>query len=328
MGQIDPLAGFPIAATKSVEDAEAFITRSLTSARMMRIDDRHRFHLRMNSVNLGHTSLVFNRFGTGCEVTALRDDMLAFVVGGQAPSTFDFDGGSFVSSPRKAAVITPAGKMKIRRTAGSEILVLRTNYSDLLRHFEELTGRHHTGPLVFDHSVDLTNGPGAILKRMIDYLVAELEHNDLVTDNFGLRKSYDHMLLTALLSLPHNLREELYGDRPYKVAPGFVHRAEEYMRAHLENPVSIVDLLRICGCSRSMLFSAFRSARGYTPMEFLTEQRLQGARERMRKPLPEASVSSIALECGFTSLGRFSQVYRKRFGEHPSGTLRRGRRKE
>jgi AraC-like DNA-binding protein len=198
----------------------------------------------------------------------------------------------------------------------------------LLRHFEELNGRHHTGPLVFDHSVDLTSGPGAMLKRMIDYLVAELEHNNLVMDNFGLRKSYDHMLLTALLSLPHNLREELFEDRPYKVAPSYVRRAEEYMSAHLEAPIAIVDVLRMCGCSRSVLFSAFRSARGYTPMEFLTEQRLQSARERFLKPLPEDSVSSVALKCGFTSFGRFSQVYRRRFGDRPSETLRRGRGKE
>jgi transcriptional regulator GlxA family with amidase domain len=104
-----------------------------------------------------------------------------------------------------------------------------------------------------------------------------------------------------------------------------VRRAEEYMRAHLKAAISIVDLLRICGCSRSVLFAAFRNARGYTPMEFLTEQRLQSAREKLLKPHPVASVSSIALDCGFINLGRFSQVYRKRFGERPSDTLRKGR---
>jgi transcriptional regulator GlxA family with amidase domain len=33
------------------------------------------------------------------------------------------------------------------------------------------------------------------------------------------------------------------------------------------------------------------------------------------------SVSSIAIECGFKHLGWFSQVYKKRFGEHPSESL-------
>ena len=133
------------------------------------------------------------------------------------------------------------------------------------------------------------------------------------------------MLLTALLSLPHNKREMLYEDRGHQVAPGIVYRAEEYMRAHLKEAISIIDLLRICGCSRSVLFSAFRNARGYTPMEFLTEQRLQSAQNRLLKPYAEASVASIALDCGFINFGRFSQVYRKRFGERPSDTLRKGK---
>ncbi len=112
------------------------------------------------------------------------------------------------------------------------------------------------------------------------------------------------------------------------MVPSIVRRAEEYMRAHLDEPLSIVDLLRICSCNRGTLFSAFRSARSYTPMEFLTEQRLQKAWEKMKRPTPEDSVASIALECGFTSFGRFAQIYRKRFGERPSEALRRGREKD
>jgi transcriptional regulator GlxA family with amidase domain len=60
-------------------------------------------------------------------------------------------------------------------------------------------------------------------------------------------------------------------------------------------------------------------------MEFLTEQRLQSAREKLVTGHLEASVSSIALDCGFNHLGRFSQVYRRRFGERASDTLRKGR---
>ena len=320
-----PLARFPIVATNRIEEAEVAITRSLTDVSILRVADRGHFELQMNAVNIGRTSLVFNRFGTGCKVKAELDDMFAFVIGGDRPSAFDFDGGSFVASPRKAALITPAGQMQIQRAEGSEILVLRTSSSDLLHQFEKLTAQHHQGSLIFDHSIDLTNGPGAMLKRMINYLVSELEHNDLVVKRPGLLKSYDQMLLTALLFLPHNQSEKLNEDRRYLIAPRLVRRAEEYMRAYLKETISIDDLLRICGCSRSMLFAAFRNARGYTPMEFLSEQRLQSAREKLLTGHLEASVSSIALDCGFNHLGRFSQVYKRRFGERPSDTLRKGR---
>jgi AraC-like DNA-binding protein len=326
MGRTKPLAKFPIVSTNRIEEAEFAITRSLADVSIKRIADRERFELQMNAVNIRRTSLVFNRFGTDTKIKAgLLGDPVLFVIGGSAPTKFSLDKESVVVSPRKAAMITPAKQMQIERAENSEILVLRISFSDLLRHFEKLTARHHRGSLIFDHSIDLTNGPGAMLKRMMNYLVYELEHNDRVMKNPSLLKSYDHMLLTALLSLPHNQREKINEDHRYQVAPDLVRRSEEYMRAHLKEAISIIDLLRICGCSRSVLFAAFRNARGYTPMEFLTEQRLQSAREKLLTSHLEASVSSIALDCGFINLGRFSQVYRKRFGERPSDTLRKGR---
>ncbi len=326
MKQGIPLARFPIIATNSVEEAEVDLSRLLTTARIIKVPDRNRFRLRMNGVNFGSTSLVYTRFGTDTKLNSLDEDHVHFIIGNRnIPSTFSLYDRSVVASSQNAVMLVSPKQFQIERSEGSEVLALRTSLSDLLHHFEKLTARHHRGPLIFDHTIDLANGPGAMLNRMMNYLVYELEHNDQALKNPGLSKSYDHMLLTALLSLPHNKREYLYEDRQYQVAPGLVRRAEEYMRAHLKDAVSIVDLLRICGCSRSVLFSVFSNVRGYTPMEFLTEQRLQRAREKLLKTHRDASVASIAIDCRFTHFGRFSQVYKKRFGENPSETLQKGR---
>jgi AraC-like DNA-binding protein len=324
--QFNPLECFSVIATNRAEEAEAAISRSLTDIKIIRVDDRSRFQLQMNAVNIGRTSLVFNRYEVRTEITSgLYDDSVFFLISGRKPTTVDLVNGSVVISPQKAALITPSKNMLIKRSEGSEILVLRTSLPDILHTFEAITARHHRGTLIFDHNVDLTQGPGAMLKRMVKYVVNELDQNDQIMKNPGLLKSYDDMLLTALLSLPHSQREKLYPDHRNPVAPGIVHRAEEYMRAYLNETISIIDLLGICDCSRSALFAAFQNSRGYTPMEFLTEQRLQSARRKLLEPHPEVSISSIALDCGFTHFGHFSQVYRKRFGERPSDTLRKGR---
>lgn len=101
--------------------------------------------------------------------------------------------------------------------------------------------------------------------------------------------------------------------------------AAEYMKAHSDEGISIMDLLKVCGCSRSVLFAAFKNAFGCTPMKFLTEQRLQSARKELVRTTPESSVSKIAMNCGFNDLSRFSSAYKKRFGELPSETLRKKR---
>jgi AraC-like DNA-binding protein len=277
----------------------------------------------MNRVNIGSTSLVYARFGTDTKLTSIDQDHVHFIIGSSMPSRFNLHGQSVVANSQNATMLVSPEQFLIERSEGSETLALRTSLSDLQHHFEELTAQHHRDPLTFNHIIDLANGPGAMLKRMMNYLVYELEHNDQALKNPGLSKSYNHMLLTALLSLPHNQSEKLLKNYHNQVAPGLVRRAEEYMRAHLNEAVTIIDLLRICDCSRSVLFSAFKNARGYTPMEFLTEQRLQGAREKLLKQHPEDSVSSIALDYGFNHLGRFSKVYKKRFGVTPSITLKK-----
>ena len=95
------------------------------------------------------------------------------------------------------------------------------------------------------------------------------------------------------------------------------------MRAHLADPITISDLLLTSGCSRTGLYSSFKETRGYTPMEFLVEQRLQKARRDIMNSSPDETIGSIALKSGFSHFGRFSHIYRERFGELPSATPRK-----
>ena len=132
-----------------------------------------------------------------------------------------------------------------------------------------------------------------MLKRLMDYLVRILSMDGSVLQNTAMCRSFDDLLMTAMLSLPHNKIDQLDKDYSSKTAPAVICRAEEYMRANLKQPITVSDLIRICDCSRSVLFSAFRSHRGYTPMEFLTEQRLNRARKQLLKSNYNAFVSTL-----------------------------------
>lgn len=326
MEKKQPLARFPMISTSRVEEAEFRLSQSITDLEITRVENRRRFQLEMNAVNFGRTSLLYNRFGTKTKIKARMDvDNAIFVIGSGIPSTFYVDNESYLVSPQKAVVVAPAKQIKVERPRNSGLFFLRVPLSDLWSHFEKVTRKHHRGSLIFNRNVNLINGPGAMLKGLMNYLADELNYNGSMLKIPGLRKNFDHTLMTALLSLPHNKSDALYADHSKKIAPGLVRRAEEYMKAHLAKPVTISDLIRICDCSRSVLFSAFRNSRGSTPMEFLTEQRLHIAREQLLKSNYDASVASIAVDCGFISHSWFSQVYRKRFGERPSETLRKVR---
>ncbi|MFG6564463.1 helix-turn-helix domain-containing protein [Sulfitobacter sp. 1A13421] len=84
---------------------------------------------------------------------------------------------------------------------------------------------------------------------------------------------------------------------------------------------SAPDHFNMTGGSDRRLQEAFR-ATGQTPWEHLTAIRLTKARARLLSGAG-GSVTAIALDCGFSHLGRFAQSYRRKYNEAPSATLAR-----
>ncbi len=106
------------------------------------------------------------------------------------------------------------------------------------------------------------------------------------------------------------------------VAPGIVKRAEDYIHAHGNDIASVGDLTAAVGVSATTLRDAFQHFRGISPMQYVRQSRLDRARETLVQALQPSDVriADLALNCGFTHLGRFAQAYRERFVESPSQT--------
>jgi transcriptional regulator GlxA family with amidase domain len=62
-----------------------------------------------------------------------------------------------------------------------------------------------------------------------------------------------------------------------------------------------------------------------SPMQYLRNSRFGKVRAALLRADPEESVTEIAMNWGFTHMGRFAVEYRQRFGESPSESLRRVR---
>ena len=101
-------------------------------------------------------------------------------------------------------------------------------------------------------------------------------------------------------------------------------RAKAYIDAHLRDHVAVPDIAWAAGTSNRTLHRVFLHAEGLTPMEFVTQERLNATRRALFAADPEGiKVTDVALAHGFFHLGRFSLRYRDAFGEYPSVTLHR-----
>ncbi|MBK1615611.1 hypothetical protein CKO44_19295 [Rubrivivax gelatinosus] len=96
-----------------------------------------------------------------------------------------------------------------------------------------------------------------------------------------------------------------------------------YIMAHLHAPMTLTDLEGASGVSRRSLQYLFWQRHACSPMQWVRGQRLEKVRSMLMHAESRESVTSAALQSGFSNLGAFSAYYRERFGEQPSETLRR-----
>jgi AraC-like DNA-binding protein len=321
-----PLAPFPIVSTGDPDEAQSILSRELVDLRFKKVRNRSFFRLEMNGAHLGQTMIGYNQFETDTLVDAGHiDGAILLILGFGSPAIFHIDGEPVVCTER-GAVLSPSRRVLIHRPAGSRIFVIRAGLDAIEERFREVMDRRPGKTIVFDRGVDLVNGVGAQAHRLVNFLIDTIQRDSVAVENPLLRAGFDEMLLNALLSLPSNYTDELMGGRRLCVAPRLVRRAEEFLDAHATEPITISDIVAQCGCSRRALFSAFRRFRGYTPMQFLADARLKTAREALFCASQSDTVSSIAYACGFSHPGRFSDAYRRRFGESPSETMRKAGR--
>ncbi|MFO1414184.1 MAG: AraC family transcriptional regulator [Burkholderiales bacterium] len=99
---------------------------------------------------------------------------------------------------------------------------------------------------------------------------------------------------------------------------------EEWVDAHLGEPITLGRLCAVADVGDRRLESAFRAHRGQTPLQFVAARRMAWVRRRLLAGHPATSVTQVAHDAGFVHLGRFAQRYRSLYGESPSQTLKRG----
>jgi AraC family transcriptional regulator, ethanolamine operon transcriptional activator len=105
-----------------------------------------------------------------------------------------------------------------------------------------------------------------------------------------------------------------------------VKQADDYMRSHIEQPLTLTDLCQALSTSSRAICYGFREIFGMSPMSYLKILRLQGVYRVLKADQSnQTTVTEIATQFGFYHLGYFAQDYKQMFGELPSETLKRNK---
>jgi AraC-like DNA-binding protein len=108
-------------------------------------------------------------------------------------------------------------------------------------------------------------------------------------------------------------------------APGdvLVHlrRARDLADRSYAGPLSLADLAAAACLSKHHFVRLFKATYGRTPMEYVSQRRIERAQDLLRAT--NLTVTEVCFAVGFSSLGSFSSRFRALVGESPSEFQRR-----
>ncbi|MBB4377601.1 AraC-type DNA-binding protein [Bradyrhizobium sp. Rc3b] len=105
--------------------------------------------------------------------------------------------------------------------------------------------------------------------------------------------------------------------------PRALRAARDHLADNAGEPLDLAQLACAAGIGIRALQLGFRRHFGLSISQMLLDMRLAGLHARLAQAAPDASITEIAFDLGFTHLSRMAGAYREKFGETPSATLRR-----
>ena len=132
---------------------------------------------------------------------------------------------------------------------------------------------------------------------------------------------YERIVASKLLGL---LASNVQRVSPEVESSGGFEAVRQFIEAHLCDEIGMEQLREVARVSERSLYLLFERQVGISPRDYVRQRKLERVHALLQLP-GARSVTEVALDHGFVHLGRFSETYRKRFGELPSHTWRRRR---
>ena len=265
----------------------------------------------------------YGRYGAPVRMTMTNTDFYTQGFGIRGYGEATTDGRFFKVAQGQGGTAGPGATAVLDYRAGLEHVFLKIPPEALNRKLAALLGNTPGRPLILSGKYD--KAALTAQYRFLRFVIAELDRSPAGLPELLLAE-FDQALIVAYLCSNLSNYSDLLDAKSSAVGPWQVRRAIEYIEANWEQPITIEALASATESSARSLFATFRRSRGCSPLAFVRDIRLLRASEIFSNPVPETSVTSVASRCGFRGMGNFAKRYVERFGELPSGTLKRARR--
>lgn len=320
-----PLDGFPVARTHDVDEMRGVVSQFYGENRLLLAAGMKGLAAHANHCQLDDVGISYADFGAAVELA-----FPMFTAGYSIPVTITGRGSATCRGqllelgPDKTLIASNGVPLVVRYGLDFENFTVQMNAAAMQRKLASLVGIMPQSEIVFEPLLDFRRPENGLWRRLVSFLIGEIENHGGVLPRGALGEIEQALLLTFFKANPNNL-SHLLATPVRGSAPWQVRRAEQYIEAHWDQPITVEALALVTNSSARSVFHSFKQSRGYSPMAFVKHVRLRHARTMLLKPSPATSVTDVAFACGFSNLGHFAKDYCTLFGERPSQTLNTAR---
>ena len=219
----------------------------------------------------------------------------------------------------QALMLNPQQSQELVYSSDCEKLIVKVPREILNTVCLDYAGNIPRAGVQFDaRAIDLQNS--LAFMRLFEAVLHEADHGEI--DVARMEVSYRDLLLKKMIdAFPSNIRQDCVEANKDKI----LGRALSYISDNIKEDIAVEALADLCNVSTRTLYNLFSKHMDSTPKQYIKNARLKGLHDEILHNPKIRNVTEVALDYGFTHLGRFSSDYRRLFGELPSEAFRRYR---
>ena len=318
-----PWSALSVLASDDLDETRDRIARIYKPHDLSVIGARQRVRARMHHRALG-PSVSLNRLAHGAAVRIDPDRLDDFFLV-QMPLAGEaavwHQNASHRCTAGQATVVSPLDAVRMEWSGDCDQFMLRIDRQRLVHVAAAISGSEPAAALRLAPQLDLRHGSGAHWWQLMHYLAALLQPGGEHPSS-GLHTAMleDHVLamLLRVAWAPATVSRA-----PASATLPKLRQLEDYIEAHLDQPLTVADLARAIHSSVRLVQQLFARERGTTPLAHIRRLRLERVRHDLMHPAADTRVLQTAARWGFEHPGRFAAAYQQAFGESPSATLAR-----
>ena len=164
---------------------------------------------------------------------------------------------TYLSTPERAAILNPHLPTRMTWEEGTQQVLVQVSRKAMQDHLAGLLGGPSDRPLTFEGTLDLSSGPGAVLRRLVMWLIAEVDAGNAPIGPGLMARQIEDTVLSGLLEARHDHQVQLARVRAAP-RPRHMRLAENFIEAHLDQSITLEDVANEAGISPRGLQMAFR----------------------------------------------------------------------